>query len=165
MGLKSVLRRFWYGFDPTTTRQDAPGRTNGEGAISEGGAETDRGSEAAGDAVEVAPDLVELAKAVNHIRSEMMLLRLEWAEVIDKLTAWSNRQAARDRVRAKKNLDRMNDDDDGEGIAAEAEAAAAGGTPEVPHRGSERVPELNGVPLTGRHPKADLYARARRLTP
>jgi len=38
---------------------------------------------------------------------ELELVRLEWAEVLDKITAWTARQSARDAKAAKRNLSQM----------------------------------------------------------
>lgn len=45
------------------------------------------------------PDPVgdDLRFQVDRLRAEWAELQLHWAEVLDKITAWSNRQAARDR--------------------------------------------------------------------
>lgn len=137
MGLKAVIRR-WVGVaEAPATREDAPRATSGEP-----------------DGVEVPPDFADLPRAVFELKSEVTLLRMEWAEVLDKITAWANRQAARDRVAFKKALTVEEPREDDREVRIEQEARAAAGLPE---------PE-NGVghPVPHRHPKADLYQRIRR---
>jgi hypothetical protein len=41
--------------------------------------------------------LIATERELTHIRSEFAQLQLHWAEVLDKLTAWAQRQATRDR--------------------------------------------------------------------
>jgi hypothetical protein len=102
------------------------------------------------------PDLADLTAAVNSHHAEIAQLRLEWAETIDKFTAWANRQAARDRVRMKKSMGEM------------AERAEFEDDPDVPTaRSAQPMPQsgMEGIPVGAgnghRHPKADLYARIR----
>lgn len=95
------------------------------------------------------PTLSELAAALNGHHRELAQLRLEWAETLDKMTAWANRQAARDRVRIKHSMDTV------EANESEPEPAPSPQLPMFPANGHE-------PPATGRHPKADLYARIQR---
>lgn len=41
--------------------------------------------------------LAALAAELRQFQAELSQLRLEWQETLDKITAWANRQAARDR--------------------------------------------------------------------
>lgn len=42
-----------------------------------------------------------LEERVAALEAEQIGMQLAWAEVLDKITAWGNRQAARDRARVK----------------------------------------------------------------
>lgn len=100
-----------------------------------------------------AQNLLELAQQVHAHHAEITQLRLEWAETLDKFTAWSNRQAARDRVRMKRAMQSMEPDGEPEPTSEQPTFFEAGsGAPSEPPNGG------NGF----RHPKADLYARIRR---
>lgn len=104
------------------------------------------------------PDYTEIVAAVNAHHAEITQLRLEWAETLDKFTAWANRQAARDRVRMKASMRSMEDADDTETPPPQPN----GSQPMLPFGNMESA----GIPATPngnyRHPKADLYARIRR---
>lgn len=60
-----------------------------------------------------APDPVgdDLRFQVDRLRAEWAELQLHWAEVLDKITAWSNRQAARDRKAFGKSMGRLAEED------------------------------------------------------
>ena len=57
----------------------------------------------------IAPDPVgdDLRFQVDRLRAEWAELQLHWAEVLDKITAWSNRQAARDRKAFGKSMSKL----------------------------------------------------------
>lgn len=101
------------------------------------------------------PTVAELAAAINAHHRELSQLRLEWAETLDKMTAWANRQAARDRVRIKAALP---DDDAEDGEHTASRRVTAPDPTQVP------MFPTNGhdAPAPARHPKADLYARIQR---
>lgn len=108
--------------------------------------------EATPDELSRAETLDELAQQVHSHHAEIAQLRLEWAETLDKFTAWANRQAARDRGRVQRAMRSMEPSEEDEGplpspqqSLALSEAASA--------------PQLTA---NGRHHKADLYARIRR---
>lgn len=67
-----------------------------------------------------------LEAQIAELRGEFAVVRLEWAEVLDKVTAWANRQAARDRVMLKQRLDAMNAEPAEERVEREARTAANG---------------------------------------
>lgn len=58
------------------------------------------------------PELIEqrpgadtpLAVKVSQLEGELAGIRLEWAEVLDKINRWASRQAARERQRAVREL-------------------------------------------------------------
>lgn len=50
------------------------------------------------------------ADEVARIRAHLTEIQLEWTEVLDKLAAWTNRQAARDAARVKKGLKQLETD-------------------------------------------------------
>lgn len=99
-----------------------------------------------------AETLEALAQQVHGHHAELAQLRLEWAETLDKFTAWSNRQAARDRVRLKRAMAAQDDSEEGEGSPPQPEQFR-----EVVGQSGEPFQVPNGH----RHPKADLYARIR----
>lgn len=105
------------------------------------------------DAFQAAETLAQLAGQVHAHHAELAQLRLEWAETLDKFTAWANRQAARDRGRVTRAMRSMEPDEEE-------------GAPGMP---VQQTLELSGAPGSSesngqphRHPKADLYARIRR---
>jgi len=61
-----------------------------------------------------APDPVpeDVRQALMRLQGEWAAMQLHWAEVLDKLQAWSNRQSARDRKAAGKALDRLGADEE-----------------------------------------------------
>lgn len=67
-----------------------------------------------------------LEAQIAELRGEFAVVRLEWAEVLDKVTAWANRQAARDRVMLKQRLDQMNAEAPEERVEREARTAGNG---------------------------------------
>jgi hypothetical protein len=96
----------------------------------------------------------ELVAMTNAHHAELAQLRLEWSETLDKITAWANRQAARDRVRFKASMKATEaGDDDGQ-----FELTPAGAQP-MAQSAMEGIP--GGAVNGHRHPKADLYARIR----
>lgn len=137
MGLKAALLRWLGGPERILTHEDGAGAT-----IS--GQEASQSPPPASSAQEA---------TLEHLVSEFALLRMEWAEVLDKITAWANRQAARDRVAFRKALgDRPpQDDPEAEAGRIEAEATAAA-------NGVQNPP----TPAPGQHPKAALYQRLSR---
>lgn len=74
----------------------------------------------------IAPDPIQddLRFQVDRLRAEWNELQLHWAEVLDKITAWSNRQAARDRKAFGKSMSRL-----AEGTDAPAEVPGYIGEP------------------------------------
>jgi len=56
------------------------------------------------------PDLGTRLAAVEQGLKDVQLMRLEWAEVLDKLTAWTNRQSARDAKYLKTGLQKIAQD-------------------------------------------------------
>lgn len=54
---------------------------------------------------EPVPD--DLRLAVAKLQGDWAEMQLQWAETLDKLQAWANRQSARDRKAAGKALDRL----------------------------------------------------------
>ena len=79
------------------------------------------------------------------MRSQIQELQLEWTEVLDKLAAWTSRQAARDSARVKKGLKQLTDLSDGEN-----------GGPAAP-RTDDQQPPLIPLPSDSR---AQLRARS-----
>jgi hypothetical protein len=77
------------------------------------------------------PDEEELANSLSvrlsQLESDLAGLRLEWAEVLDKLNRWASRQSARERRRAVAQLDELGD---GPEIAQEAAGATNGHLPD-----------------------------------
>jgi len=68
-------------------------------------------SENAPSAPEAVPPLPDdIRQALMRLQSEWASMQLHWAEVLDKLQAWSSRQSARDRKAANKGLDRLAQD-------------------------------------------------------
>jgi len=65
-----------------------------------------------GEMVERQPEPSEtpLHTQVQLLATELASLRLEWAEVLDKINRWASRQAARERQRAVRELSAMSDD-------------------------------------------------------
>lgn len=57
----------------------------------------------------IAPDPVadDLRFQMDRLKAEWAELQLHWAEVLDKITAWANRQAARDRKAFGKSMGRL----------------------------------------------------------
>lgn len=103
------------------------------------------------------PDYSEIVAAVNAHHAEITQLRLEWAETLDKFTAWANRQAARDRVRMKASMRSM--EPDSNEPDPDQLPLLHGSQPMPAGAGMEGIP---GNGAAHRHPKADLYARIRR---
>jgi hypothetical protein len=73
------------------------------------------------------PDVTLAARmdAMEKSLREVQLMRLEWAEVLDKLTAWTNRQSARDAKYLKVGLQKITQDDPGTTIPAEGDPTTA----------------------------------------
>lgn len=134
MGLKAAWKALWGSQEPAPAPTVTPPQTDA-------------------DAFQAAETLAQLAGQVHAHHAELAQLRLEWAETLDKFTAWANRQAARDRGRVTRAMRSMEPDEEG------------GDTPVSPQQtlelsGAPAGSESNGMPH--RHPKADLYARIRR---
>lgn len=55
--------------------------------------------------------LHELARRLSDQEADATQLRLEWGETLDKINAWANRQAQRDRRAAHKLLEGSQTDD------------------------------------------------------
>lgn len=74
------------------------------------------------------PDDDEVASSISaqlsQLTSDLAGLRLEWAEVLDKLNRWASRQSARERRRAVAQLDQLSGD--GPEIAEDASGATNG---------------------------------------
>jgi hypothetical protein len=135
MGLKAVLLRWLGGAEPQMAHQEARSGPIPVPPDQDEGGESNDDQEA----------------RLERLVSEFALLRMEWAEVLDKITAWANRQAARDRVAFRKALgDRPPGEDDQGAAAIEADAVTAANGVEIPR------------PVPGQHPKAALYAQLRR---
>jgi hypothetical protein len=66
------------------------------------------------------PPPAELSAQLSQLTSDDAGLRLEWAEILDKINRWASRQAARDRRRAGSQLDGLE-------IAEDAPGATNGG--------------------------------------
>lgn len=129
MGFKAAWRALVHGQDPT---REAAAVAPGQGVL------------------QPIHSLDDLAAAVNSLHRELAQLRLEWAETLDKMTAWANRQAARDRIRLKATPLAGEDEPDQVPAAQHSLPFTA------------PAPEGNGTPSGLRHPKADLYARIQR---
>jgi len=113
VGLKALLQRLAQGFPPSEVAPQAPNAPDPVGNDL------------------LTPD--DLLSAVQAAKSEIALLRLEWAEVLDKITAWANRQAARDRVTMRNLLKEPIPDSDESRVEVEARMAAAE-TPQLEER-------------------------------
>jgi hypothetical protein len=59
----------------------------------------------------------ELAAQLSQLTADVAGLRLEWAEILDKINRWASRQAARDRRRASAELDGLEIAEDAPGDA------------------------------------------------
>jgi hypothetical protein len=74
------------------------------------------------------PDDDEIAGSIqaqlSQLTSDLAGLRLEWAEVLDKLNRWASRQSARERRRAVAQLDHLSGD--GPEVAEDAPGATNG---------------------------------------
>jgi hypothetical protein len=59
----------------------------------------------------VTPDqnLSARLSALEESMRQMQLIRVEWTEVLDKLSAWTNRQNARDAKRLKAGLEKLSE--------------------------------------------------------
>jgi hypothetical protein len=51
-----------------------------------------------------------IAARLTDLEAQVSQLQLAWSETLDKLTAWGNRQAARERRRADRALDQLGGD-------------------------------------------------------
>lgn len=51
------------------------------------------------------PEIQELTLTVRALQADLTQIRLEWQETLDKITAWANRAAARDRRAVHKALE------------------------------------------------------------
>lgn len=69
----------------------------------------------------------ELVAQLSQLSADLAGLRLEWAEVLDKINRWASRQAARERRRAAVVLDELGQD--GQEIAEDAPGATNGHDP------------------------------------
>lgn len=85
---------------------------------------------------------------LSQLTSDLAGLRLEWAEVLDKINRWASRQSARERRRAVAQLDGLNGD--GSEIAEDALGATNG------------QEQGNGARLDRSAAKAALRAQIRR---
>lgn len=63
--------------------------------------------DAPGATISEAPLPDDVHAALRKLQGEMADMQLHWAEVLDKLTAWANRQSARDRQHARRALDQL----------------------------------------------------------
>jgi hypothetical protein len=126
------LKRWWQGgADGQTVREVDTGTANGRVEVSQ-----------------TPPEPGTPLGRLSQVESDLAMVRLEWAEVLDKINAWANRQAARDRVALKRTLGAAQPGDDEVVIEQEARAAANGDDP----------PELlAGVPQSGRLSKIERY--------
>lgn len=86
--LQRLLNRFRTRPAPEPASEDAPGTTIPNPAL---------------------PDDVHMALA--KLQGDWAEMQLQWAEVLDKLQGWANRQSARDRKAASKALDRLAQDE------------------------------------------------------
>lgn len=127
------LKRWWQGgTDGQPVRQVDAGTANGRVVVSE-----------------VPPEPGTPLGRLSQVESDLAMVRLEWAEVLDKINAWANRQAARDRVALKRTLGAAQSVDDEVAIEQEARAAANGV--------NESPDQLAGVPQPGRLSKIERY--------
>lgn len=53
-----------------------------------------------------------LLRELDRVRADMSQLRFEWGETLDKMAKVAGRFSARERMRAKRSLDALTDDDD-----------------------------------------------------
>lgn len=61
--------------------------------------------------------LADVDARLSKLEGQLTTLRMEWAEVLDKINAWASRQAARDRRAAGKALEAsLNDDPPADGV-------------------------------------------------
>jgi hypothetical protein len=126
------LKRWWQGgADGQTVREVDTGTANGRVEVSQ-----------------VPPEPGTPQGRLSQVESDLAMVRLEWAEVLDKINAWANRQAARDRVALKRTLGAAQPGDDEVAIEQEARAAANGDDPPE---------QLAGVPQSGRLSKIERY--------
>lgn len=106
----------------------------------------------AGPVEELPPDptVASLQAELDRLRAQVADVQLQWAEVLDKIAAWGNRQAARDRARVRDALKAPQSDEE---LVTDPTGGDEG------ERGSAGLPApANG---TGGETKADLWARAR----
>lgn len=96
-------------------------------------------------------DLVSVQREVDKLRAQIADIQLQWAEVLDKIAAWGNRQAARDRARVKESLRMTAGGSEVEG--EELEGRVEGEMPPAGHPAPSGAVDGGG--------KADLYARMR----
>lgn len=81
---------------------------------------------------------------LQQIAADNAELRIEWAEVLDKLQAWANRQTARDTKRVKRTL-----------------GEAADGPPDDPAPQGEQIPRPVGEQRFQNRPDAKFELRRR----
>lgn len=92
-------------------------------------------SDAPATPIEFVPaELADLQAQLSQLTADLAGLRLEWAEVLDKINRWASRQAARERRRVNVELDHLGEN--GSEIAEDAPGATNGhapapGTPEA----------------------------------
>jgi len=60
-----------------------------------------------------------LEDRLAHIVADAGLLRVEWSEVLDKISHWASRQAGRDRKAVNRSLEKLAEDAPGPTISAE----------------------------------------------
>ena len=66
-------------------------------------------------ATEPPPETIgQLSARLDGVESQLATLRLEWTETLDKITAWANRQAQRDRAALKRQLAEQDQDSEPE---------------------------------------------------
>jgi len=61
--------------------------------------------------------VVALEQRLAHIVADAGLLRVEWSEILDKISHWASRQAARDSKAARRNIDAAAQEPAGDTIA------------------------------------------------
>ena len=67
-----------------------------------------------------------LEERLAHISADSGLLRVEWSEVLDKISHWASRQSARDQKTAKRNLDALATSQEAQGDANGPEQVSQG---------------------------------------
>lgn len=64
---------------------------------------------------EIASRVRALEERIAHLTADAGLLRVEWSEVLDKISHWASRQAGRDRKAASRSLEALSASEDAPG--------------------------------------------------